>query len=130
MLATFAVGQVLWSIFWFFLFFMWIMLVFQVFGDLFRDPELGGGAKVMWTLFIIILPFLGVFLYLIVRGKSMNERSVAAMKAQEAAMQQYIQQAAGTSGGAASELAKLAELHDAGKLTDAEFDAMKAKLLA
>ncbi|MEN9645546.1 MAG: hypothetical protein RL238_2215 [Actinomycetota bacterium] len=129
MLATFAVGQVLWSIFWFFLFFMWIMLVFQVFGDLFRDPELGGGAKVMWTLFIIILPFLGVFLYLIVRGKSMNERSVAAMKQQEAAFQQYVQQAAGT-GGAASELAKLSELHDAGKLTDAEFAAMKAKLLA
>ena len=130
MLATFAVGQVLWSIFWFFLFFMWIMLVFQIAGDLFRDPELSGGAKALWLFFLIFAPYLGVLVYLIVRGKSMNERSVKAMQAQEAAMQQYIQQAAGTSGGAASELAKLAELHDAGKLTDAEFAAMKAKLLA
>ena len=130
MLATFAVGQVLWSIFWFFLFFMWIMLVFQIAGDLFRDPELGGGAKALWLFFLIFAPYLGVLVYLIVRGKSMNERAVASMKAQEAAMQQYIQQAAGTSGGAASELAKLAELHDAGKLTDAEFASMKAKLLA
>lgn len=130
MLATFAVGQVLWSIFWFFLFFMWIMLVFQIAGDLFRDPELSGWAKAAWLFFMIWVPYLGVLVYLIVRGKSMNERTVASMKAQEAAMQQYIQQAAGTSGGAASELAKLAELHDAGKLTDAEFAAMKAKLLA
>lgn len=130
MLATFAVGQVLWSIFWFFLFFMWIMLVFQIAGDLFRDPELSGWAKAAWLFFMIWVPYLGVLVYLIVRGKSMNERAVASMKAQEAAMQQYIQQAAGTSGGAASELAKLAELHDAGKLTDAEFAAMKAKLLA
>lgn len=130
MLATFAVGQVLWSIFWFFLFFMWIMLVFQIAGDLFRDPSLSGWAKAAWLFFMIWVPYLGVLVYLIVRGKSMNERAVASMKAQEAAMQQYIQQAAGTSGGAASELAKLAELHDAGKLTDAEFASMKAKLLA
>ena len=78
--AEFGTGQVLWSMLWFFLFFMWIMLVFRVFGDIFRDQETGGFAKVLWIVFIIVLPFLGVFVYLIARGNKMAEREVASIQ--------------------------------------------------
>jgi ABC-type multidrug transport system fused ATPase/permease subunit len=129
MLATFAVGQVLWSLVWFFLLFMWIMLVFRVFGDLFRDHETGGFAKVLWIIFIIVLPFLGVFVYLIARGNKMAEREVAAMKAQEEAARTYIQQAAGGAVSHADELARLAELKDKGVISDEEFASLKAKVI-
>ncbi|MFZ4720163.1 MAG: SHOCT domain-containing protein [Ilumatobacteraceae bacterium] len=127
MLATFGVLQVFWSMVWFFLFFMWIMLVFRVFGDIFRDSETGGFAKVLWIVFIIVLPFLGVFIYLIAKGQGMASRDVAAIKAQDDAAKQYIRQAAGTS--TADELARLAELKDKGVITDAEFASMKAKVI-
>ena len=86
MLASdFGVMQVFWSMVWFFLFFMWIMIVFRVFGDLFRDKETSGFGKVLWCIFIIFLPFLGVFVYLIARGNAMAEREVASIQAQDAA---------------------------------------------
>jgi Short C-terminal domain/Phospholipase_D-nuclease N-terminal len=129
MLATFTVLQVFWSMLWFFLFFMWIMLVFRVFGDIFRDRETGGFAKVLWIVFIIVTPFLGVFVYLIARGNSMATREVAAVQAQEQAARQYIQQAAGTTASAADELARLAELKNQGVISDDEFAKMKAKLI-
>ncbi len=118
------------SMFYFFIFFIWIMLLFRVFGDIFRSHDMGGFAKVIWVLFVIVVPFFGVFVYLIARGKSMAERDVAAAQAQQDAFQSYVQQAAGTSGGTAAELAKLAELKDKGVITQAEFDAQKAKALA
>jgi hypothetical protein len=128
MLATFTVLQVFWSMLWFFLFFMWIMLVFRVFGDLFRDQETGGFAKVLWIVFIIALPFLGVFVYLVARGNKMAEREVAAVQAQDQAARQYIKEAAGVS--AADELQRLSELKDKGVISDAEFASLKAKLIS
>jgi hypothetical protein len=128
MLATFGVLQVFWSMIWFFLLFMWIMLVFRVFGDLFRDRETGGFAKVLWIIFIIAVPFLGVFVYLIARGHQMAEREVAAVQQQDQAAREYIRDAAG-SASPADELARLADLKEKGHITDAEFAAMKAKVV-
>lgn len=127
MLANFGVMQVFWSMLWFFLFFLWIMLVFRVFADLFRDKDTGGFAKVLWIIFIIVTPFLGVFVYLIARGRQMAERDVAAIEAQDAAAKQYIREAAGSSG--ADELARLVELKEKGAIDDAEFQKMKAKIV-
>ncbi|MFZ4718756.1 MAG: SHOCT domain-containing protein [Ilumatobacteraceae bacterium] len=129
MLATFAVGQVLWSMLWFFLFFMWIMLLFTIFGDLFRDHSTSGGVKVLWVLLLIVFPYLGAFIYIVVRGKGMNERALAHHKAQEAAVQQYIQASAGSTS-VAGELSRLADLRDRGAISEDEFAAAKAKLIA
>ena len=129
MLATFAVGQVLWSMLWFFLFVMWIMLLFSIFGDLFRDHETSGGMKVLWIVVLFVFPYLGAFVYIIARGKGMNERAMAQMKANEAATKQYIQQAAGTSS-VSAELEKLVSLKVAGTISEDEFAAAKAQLLA
>ena len=126
--AEFGTGQVLWSMLWFFLFFMWIMLVFSIIGDIFRSHDLSGWAKALWTLFIVFLPFLGIFVYLIARGDKMTQHSVDAANAQEAATQQYIRSAAGTSG-AADQLKSLADLHDAGKLSDEEYATAKSGVL-
>ena len=129
MIGVFAVGQVLWSIMWFFLFFVWIMLLLQVFGDIFRSDDLGGVAKFIWVLFVIVTPYLGVFIYLIVRGGKMSARQVEAANAQQAAMRNYIADAAGTTVSASQELARLADLRDKGVIDDSEFAALKAKAL-
>jgi hypothetical protein len=126
--AEFGTGQVLWSMLWFFLFFMWIMLVFSTIGDIFRSHDLSGWAKAIWTLFIVFLPFLGVFIYLIVRGDKMTQHGVDDANAQEAATQQYIRNAAGSSS-AADQLKSIADLHDAGKLSDEEYAAAKSGVL-
>jgi hypothetical protein len=130
--AEFGTGQVFWSILWFFLFFVWIMMIFSIFGDIIRSDDLGGVAKAVWSIFIIFLPFLGIFAYLIVRGNKMGERQLQAARAQESAMQDYIRTTAGGSGGAspAEQLATLADLHNSGKLDDAEFAAAKAKIVS
>ena len=125
--AEFGVGQVVWSMFYFFLLFIWIMLLFQVLADVFRSDDMGGGGKALWVAFVIFLPFLGVFAYLIARGDKMGARQMQMARANEQAFEQYVREAAG---GAAGQVAKLAELHDAGKLTDEEFAALKAKALA
>jgi hypothetical protein len=127
-LATFGEGQVFLSMLWFFLFFIWIWLLIVVFGDIFRSHDMGGFAKTMWVLFIIILPYLGVFVYLIARGGKMHEHAMQAAQQQDAMMRQYIQSAAGTSG-AADELAKIADLKAKGVIDDAEFQQMKAKIV-
>jgi Short C-terminal domain len=119
-----------WTMFIFFLWFAWLMLLFRVFGDIFRSEDLGGFSKGIWTVAVIIFPFLGVFLYVIVRGKSMGERDMARAQANEAQFRSYVQEAAGSSTGTADELARLAQLRDSGVLTDAEFAQQKAKLLA
>lgn len=126
--AEFGTGQVLWSIFWFFLFFMWIMLVFSIIGDIFSDRELSGWAKALWTLGIIVVPYLGVLLYLIVRGNDMADNRARAAAEQESAVRSYIRDAAGSSG-VAAELDKLAALHASGSISDAEYASAKANVL-
>jgi hypothetical protein len=118
----------LWML-WFFLFVTWVMIFFRVIADIFRSSDLGGVSKAIWVLFCIFLPLLGVLVYLIARGGKMAENEVKQVQAQDAAMKQYIQQAAGTSPSAADELARLAELKDRGVINDAEFAAMKAKVV-
>jgi hypothetical protein len=113
---------------WFFLFFLWIMLIFHVIGDVFTSGDLSGLAKAMWTIFIIFLPFLGIFVYLIARGDEMTQHRIDAMRAQESAVQDYIRSSAGATS-AADQLQSLADLHTAGKLTDDEFTAAKNSVI-
>jgi hypothetical protein len=115
----------------FFLFIIWIYLLIMVFVDVFRSHDMGGLAKALWVIFIIVLPFLGVFVYLIARGGSMHDRAAADAAQQQKAFDQYVRQAAGTPGAdTASQLSKLADLKSQGVLTDAEFEDQKAKILA
>lgn len=125
--AEFGTGQVLWSMFWFFMFFIWIWLLITVFADIFGSHDLGGLAKALWVIFVIAVPYLGVFVYLIARGHKMQEHAVEAAQAQDAAARAYIQQAAGTSASPADELARLADLKERGVIDDAEFQRLKAK---
>jgi type VI protein secretion system component VasK len=120
---------IFWSMMWFFLWIIWIMLLFRVIGDIFRSHDLGGFAKVLWLLLVIVLPFFGVFMYMIARGRAMAQHDMDAAQAREEQMRAYVQQAASPSG-SADELAKLAELNQSGVLTDAEFAQQKAKILA
>jgi len=129
MIASFGVGEVLLSMFWFFLFFIWIMLLFRIFGDIFRDRESSGVKKTLWTIFVIIAPFLGVFIYLIVNGHEMAERDIAQAQQQDKMMREYVQSAAGSSSSTADELARLADLRDKGVIDDAEFATLKAKAI-
>jgi len=119
-----------WTMLWLFLWIIWIFILFRVLIDVFRSDDMGGWAKALWVIFLIILPFLGVLVYLIVRGSSMQKRDVAQAKANDAAMRSYIQDAAGGGGSTAEELTKLADLRDKGVLSAEEFEAQKAKLLA
>jgi hypothetical protein len=126
---TYPLLSIFWTMLEFFLFFIWIYLLIIVFADIFRSHDMGGLAKALWVIFVVILPFLGVFVYLIARGGKMHERAAAAAEQQQKAFNSYIQETAGTSG-TADELTKLADLKAKGVLTDAEFEDQKAKLLA
>src|SRR5438046_10112724 len=103
---------VFWSLLWFFLFLVWIMILFHVFADIFRSHDMGGVAKTLWVIFIIILPFLGVLVYLIARGGKMQQHATQAAADQETAFRGYVQEVAASSSGPADELAKLADLND------------------
>ena len=127
--AEFGTGQVLWSFLWFFLFFIWIMLIFSLFGDIMRSHDLSGWGKAIWSIGIIFLPFIGIFAYLIVRGGGMHERQLESAKAAQKAQQEYIRDAAGAGSNDADQLSKLADLHGAGKLDDAEYASAKAKVI-
>jgi hypothetical protein len=129
-LAEFGTGQVLWSMMYFFLFFIWFWLLIVVFGDIFRSKDLGGLAKALWVIFVIVVPYFGVFVYLIARGHKMSEHAVEAAQAQDAAQRAYIQSAAGTGPSTADELARLADLKAKGVISDAEFEQAKAKAIA
>jgi hypothetical protein len=122
-------GDVFLSMLWFFLFFIWIWLLISVFSDIFRSDDLSGWGKALWTIFVIVLPYLGVFIYLIARGKKMGEHALRDATVQEQQRRAYVQSVAG-SGSTASEIERLAELHRAGTISDAEFQQAKAKLLA
>jgi len=126
----FGSGQVFLSMLWFFLFFIWIWLLIVIFGDIFRSDDLSGWGKALWSIFIIVLPYLGVFVYLIARGHKMQEHQVRAAQAQEAAMRDYVQSVtSSSSGGAADEISRLADLRDRGVISEAEFQQAKAKAL-
>ena len=118
-----------WTMLIFFLWIAWLMLLFRVFGDIFRTGKMGGWAKALWSIFVIVVPFLGVFLYVIINGRQMHEREFAAAQQREAEFQTYVRETA-RGAGTSDELAKLAALRDSGVLTDAEFASQKAKLLA
>jgi hypothetical protein len=127
--AEFGTGQVFWSMLWFFLFFIWIWLLIVIFGDIFRSPDLSGWGKALWSIFIIFLPYLGVFVYLIARGHKMHEHAMQAAQQQDAAMRQYVQSVAGEGGSPAEEIARLADLRDRGVIDEAEFQQAKARAL-
>jgi Short C-terminal domain/Phospholipase_D-nuclease N-terminal len=116
----------------FFIFFAWIMCLFYVFADIFRSHDLGGGAKTFWCIFVIIAPFLGVFVYLIARGHGMTQRSIDQQKQLQAQQDAYVRSvvAAGGGGSSAEQIASAKKLLDEGAITQAEFDQMKAKALA
>jgi Short C-terminal domain/Phospholipase_D-nuclease N-terminal len=119
------------TILYFFIFIIWIWLLITVFIDIFRSHDLSGWAKALWVLFIIVIPYIGVLVYLIARGGKMHERAAAAAAQQQKAFDSYVRQAAGTPGAdTASQLTKLADLKNQGVLSDAEFEAQKAKILA
>jgi Short C-terminal domain/Phospholipase_D-nuclease N-terminal len=126
----FGTGQILWSMIWFFLFFIWIWILITVFADIFRSHDLGGLAKALWVIGVIVFPYVGVFVYLIARGNKMHEHAIEAAQAQNAATTEYIRQAAGTASSPADELHRLADLKDRGVIDDAEFQAMKAKIVS
>jgi Short C-terminal domain/Phospholipase_D-nuclease N-terminal len=120
---------ILWSMLIFFAFFLWIWIAITVFADLFRRHDVGGWAKALWVIFIIIAPFLGVFVYLIAYHQGMAERAGKQAAQQQEQFDEYVRQTAG-SGGATGEIEKAKELLDSGTITQAEFDAIKAKALA
>ncbi len=126
---NYPILDLIWTMFMFFVFILWIWLLIAVFMDIFRSHDLGGWAKAIWVFFIIILPFLGVLVYLIARGGKMHERAAEQAAQQQKAFDAYVKQTAGT-GSTADDLAKLADLKSQGVITDAEFEAQKAKILA
>ncbi|HEX8972856.1 SHOCT domain-containing protein [Oryzihumus sp.] len=128
--AEFGTGQVFWSMFWFFMFFIWIWLLIVIFGDIFRSDDLSGWGKALWTIFVIVLPYLGVFVYLIARGHKMQQH------AQESAgrMRGYQPPGAGApahdGGSTADEISRLADLRDRGVISEAEFQQAKTRALS
>lgn len=118
-----------WTMLIFFVWVAWIMLLFRVFADIFRNKDMGGGAKAMWSIFVIVVPFLGVLVYLFAHGDDMGRRDLDAARANEEAFQAYVREVAATDD-PVGELSRLAELRDRGLLTEAEFEQQKAKLLA
>jgi len=130
--SEFGTGQVFLSMLWFFLFFIWIWILITVFADLFRSHDLSGWAKAAWVIFVIILPYLGVFVYLIARGHKMSEHAIQAQQAAQAQFDSQVRAAAGTGGGTsvADQLSKLADLKASGAIDDAEFQRLKAQLIS
>ncbi len=126
-------GEFLWSLLVIYFIIFYFMLLFRILGDLFADHELSGWAKTGWIIFMILVPFLAIFVYLIARGKGMYERSAARASAAAEAQQDYIRQVAGSSGAGADPTAQIAKAHDllqSGAITQQEFDAIKSKALA
>ncbi|MFF0293411.1 SHOCT domain-containing protein [Kitasatospora sp. NPDC004615] len=132
--------NIFWTMLELFLWILWFFLLFKIIGDIFRSQDMGGGAKAGWTVLVILLPFLGVLIYLIVRGGSMHERDLAQAQQADAAFQDYIRRAAGTapasgtaeggSKGHVDDLQRLADLKNTGAITDEEYQRAKDKLLA
>jgi hypothetical protein len=126
--ADYPFLDLMWTMLVFFAWIIWFWLLITVFADIFRRHDIGGGAKTLWIIFAILTPFLGVFVYLISQGTSMAERNQKQMQAVQSQQEAYIKSVAG--GGAAEEIEKAKKLLDSGAITQAEYDAMKAKALA
>jgi type VI protein secretion system component VasK len=129
--SSYPLLDAFWTMLWFFAFIAWIWVLIAIFTDIFRSHDIGGFAKAMWFIFVLFIPLLGVLVYLIARGRSMQERALERAQQQQQAFDQYVQEranAAGTSN--ADQLSKLAQLKSSGAITDAEYESEKAKLLA
>ena len=126
--ADYPFLDVLWTMIIFFAWVIWFWLIIRIFIDVFRRHDIGGGKKTLWIIFVILVPYLGVFVYLIARGHKMSEHAAEAAAAQDQAARQYIQQVTATS--TADELSKLADLKAKGVIDDAEYASLKAKALA
>ena len=128
--AQYPFLDVLWTMLIFFAWVIWFWLLITVFSDLFRRHDTSGFAKVLWIIVVIVLPFLGVFIYLIAEHEGMTKRNIDRMQAQQQQMDAYVKSVAGSGGGAAAEIEKAKQLLDSGAITQAEFDSMTAKALA
>lgn len=126
--ADYPFLDVLWTLLIFFCFVIWFMLLFRVFIDIFRRHDIGGGHKALWLIFVIVLPFLGVFIYLIAESRGMAERNMKDAQASQQQFDDYVKSVSG--GGAAAEIERAKGLLDSGAITQAEFDSIKAKALA
>jgi len=120
--------DILWTMFIFFLFIIWIWILITVFADIFRRKDIGGGMKAIWIIFVIVLPYLGVLIYLIANHDGMADRNMQQVQAKQEQMDAYVKSVAG-SGGAAAEIETAKGLLDSGAITQAEFDAIKQKAL-
>jgi Short C-terminal domain/Phospholipase_D-nuclease N-terminal len=129
MAADYPFMDVLWSMIIFFFWVIWIWIVITVLIDVFRRDDIGGWGKAAWVIFVVILPWLGVLIYLIVESDGMRERGMKQAQAQKREFDDYVRDTAG-GGGSAGEIAKAKELLDAGAITQDEFQALKAKALA
>ena len=129
LLADYTFGQALLTVLEIFVFAAWLMVLFTIIGDLFRDHEMSGWGKAAWIIFLIFIPFLGTLIYLIVRGQGMRDRALAEQQEAQKQLDTYVKQTAG-GGSEADELTKLAKLHDDKKLSDEEFERAKAKIVA
>ena len=127
--ADYPFLEVLWTLFVIFAWVIWFWLLITVFADIFRRHDIGGGAKTLWLIFVIILPFLGVFIYLIAESKGIAERNQARAEASQRQFNDYVQNVA-VQGGSAAEIEKAKGLLDSGAITQAEYEALKAKALA
>jgi hypothetical protein len=127
LIADYSLGDALLTVIWIFLFVAWIMVLFAIIGDLFRDHELSGWGKAAWILFLIIVPFFAALVYLIARGHGMRDRSIKEQAEVRHHFESYVRETAGTS--PVDELHKLNDLKEKGAISDAEFERMKAKLI-
>lgn len=127
---TYPLLSIFWTMLLFFGFVVWIWLLVVVFGDIFRSHDIGGFAKALWVLLVIFLPLLGVLTYLIARGGKMQERAAQDTRQQQQEFDTYVQEVAGSGASPADQLTKLAQLRDEGVITDQEFQAQKAKVMA
>jgi uncharacterized membrane protein len=126
--ASYPFLDVLWTMIVFFAFIIWIWLLITIFSDIFRRHDIGGGAKALWIIFVIVLPFLGVLVYLISQHDSMNERNMAQMQQVKQQQDEYIKSVAATAT-PADQIAQAKQLLDSGAISQAEFDSLKAKAL-
>jgi len=127
--ADYPFLDVLWTMLIFFLWVMWFWLLIVIIGDVFRRRDIGGGKKTIWLIFILFVPFIGVLAYVLANSDGMAERNIERARSQQSQMDEYVRETAG-SGGAAAEIDKAKQLLDSGAISQAEFDAIKAKALA
>lgn len=128
--AEYPFLEVLWTMLVFFLWVSWFVLLFRIVGDVFRRRDISGGKKTLWLIFVVIVPFIGVFAYLIANADDMAKRQLQDAQAAQSQFDDYVRSTAGSGGGAAAEIDKAKQLLDSGAITQVEFEAIKVKALA